>query len=451
MTNPQTLTGPLVRPRPHVHFTAKEGWINDPYGIAWVNGRYHLYYQAVPGQVVWGPNCHWGHAVSVDLVHWEERPLALVPEEYEVGCWSGSVVHTMDPPTIFYTRVTGENWDMGQVATASFQPADDSWRTGPDQVLIEGPPEDLGVRCFRDPFVFRHGTGWVLLMAAALPDDTAAVLQYRSDDLRSWTYDGVLCSRRGDAADEVWTGSLWECPQLFPMGDQWVLLVSVWDDSTLHYVAAAVGDYDGRRFQPRSWQRLTYGASAYAMSAFTDRVGRRCVMSWLREEPQNNPALAQRAGAHSVVSTLQLDHSDKLVMRPHPELEALRQKPLAGTVTSGVIRYSIGDSAAEFAATVGSGWRLEIADREKSRALISCRPENLAIQVERPGFTPQQLPITEAAEAIRVLVDADILEIFMPDRYGAYRITPSTDPDGTELLVSTKDTAPHSVRPLTGA
>src|SRR3712207_1073106 len=90
----------MTRPRPRLHFTADAGWINDAYGIAWVDGCYQLYYQYVPGQVVWSPHCQWGHAKSTDLVHWSERPPALLPQDFELGCWSGSVVHTSEPPRI---------------------------------------------------------------------------------------------------------------------------------------------------------------------------------------------------------------------------------------------------------------------------------------------------------------------------------------------------------------
>jgi beta-fructofuranosidase len=423
-----------VRPRPRLHFTAQDGWINDPYGIAWFDGRYHLYYQAVPGQVVWGPGCRWGHAESPDLVRWEERPPALVPQEYEVGCWSGSVVHTATPPTILYTRVAGPDLQLGQVATASLDPSG-RWRSTLGDVVVEGPPADLGVLGFRDPFVFAYDEGWVMLMGAGLPQGTAAVLQYRSVDLRSWSYEGILCSRRSDPADDVWTGSLWECPQLFPLGDDWVLVVSVWEADTLHHVAAAVGDYDGRTFRPRSWQQLTYGACAYAMSAFLDRDGRRCVMSWLREEPQPDEALAQRAGAHSVVSTLELDGAGTLVMRPHPALDGLRGEPLAGAVVDGGLRYDVGDSTVELTLTAVPGQRCEIAEGGRVRATLARDDAQPALLIERPGLSRQVLPLPDSDPALRVLLDADILEVFSAGTYGAYRIAPALDASATALVL----------------
>ena len=222
-------------------------------------------------------------------MHWTERPLALTPQPFEVGCWSGSFVMDGDTPRILYTRVAGEDWGRGEVAIAQGDPSATRWTTGPDDVVIAGPPAELGVRTFRDPYIFRSGAGWTMIMAAGLDNGAGAALQYRSADLRTWSYDGVLCSRPSNRADDVWSGALWECPQLFPLGSRWVLLISVWDADILHYVAAAVGDYDGATFTPDTWQRLTYGTSAYAMTTFLDREGRRSVLSWLREEPQNNP------------------------------------------------------------------------------------------------------------------------------------------------------------------
>jgi L-lactate dehydrogenase complex protein LldG len=78
--------------RPQIHFTVREGWINDPLGLTWHEGEYHLFFQFVPGQTVWGPEQRWGHATSEDLLHWTEGPVALEPGDGDDGVWSGSVV-----------------------------------------------------------------------------------------------------------------------------------------------------------------------------------------------------------------------------------------------------------------------------------------------------------------------------------------------------------------------
>ncbi|MEO3857115.1 glycoside hydrolase family 32 protein [Acrocarpospora sp. B8E8] len=437
MTAEATSSRPAAgtRPRPAIHFTADDGWINDPYGVTWVDGEYHLYYQAIPGRVTWGPNCHWGHATSPDLLRWTHQPLALIPQDFEVGCWSGSVVHDAEPPLLFYTRVAGENWEIGQVATAVFDRRTGTWATNPAAV-IDAPPADLGVRGFRDPNVFRHGDGWSMLMAAALADGSAAVLQYRSRDLHQWAFDGVLCSRPNDPADEVPTGALWECPQLFPLGDRWVLLVSVWDHGDLLYVAAATGDYDGRRFAPATWQRLTHGASAYATTAFLDHEGRRCVLSWLREEPRDNAALTVRAGAHSVVSTLRLRADGTLVLEPHPNVDALRGPFLTGSEG----QYRVGAHPAEVTGTPTVGEWCRIAEEDRTRARLSFEPDGDRdaglLRIDRPGFPTDVLPVGDARAGLRVLLDADIVEIFAADSYGAYRIAAAGDPSATTVLIS---------------
>jgi beta-fructofuranosidase len=437
----QPSTHAAARPRPQLHFTAQDGWVNDPYGIAWVDDRYHMYFQAVPGQIVWGPNCHWGHATSHDLVHWVEQPVALAPQNYEVGCWSGSVVHTADPPLLFYTRVAGPDYELGQAATAQLH-SDGRWHTRPEDVVVDGPPIGMGVRCFRDPNVIKTDDGWVMLMATGLADGVAAVLQYRSADLRNWQYDGVLYSRPNDDRHEVWTGSLWECPQLFRVGDCWVLMVSVWHETTLHYVAAAVGDYNGHTFEPRHWQRLSYGNSAYAMAAFTDREGQPCVMSWLREEPQNNPDLVQWAGAHSVASLVSIADDGSLRLQPHPDVTKLRLEPITGKRDAGAMLYSTGSAAVEISALAAQGLQVVISEAGRTRASLAVNGETLA--VTRPGLSQESQPM--GTDVVTVLLDADILEIFTPRSYGAYRIAPAEHPAQTRLQVI--GTSAAHVRPF---
>lgn len=437
-----------VRPRPQLHFTAESGWINDPYGLAWDGDTYHLYYQAIPGQVVWGPNCHWGHATSTSLVGWAEETLALVPQPFEVGCWSGSVVADVDPPTLFYTRVSGEDFEIGEAARA-VRDASGSWLSSPDDVVVAGPPSGLGVRCFRDPNVFRHGDEWVMLMATALEGEVAAVLQYRSADLQTWSYDGILCSRASGEQSGAWTGSLWECPQLIQVDGHWVLLVSVWQDATLHYVAAAVGDYDGHRFTPTSWRRLTFGSSAYATAAFLDREGRASTLSWLREEPQNNPELAERAGAHSLPALLEVykrnparghdqnpaassDTDYGVRLRPHPDVDALAHAPVGPTPEPGQVCFSIADQPTliDLGATAGAAVHVEEAGRRRFGLQVV---SDGSLDITRPGFDAANLP---GPGPFAVYLDADIVEIFGAEAYGAYRVLPSSVAGQNRILAS---------------
>ncbi len=426
------------RPRPRLHFTASDGWVNDPYGLTWTGDRYHLFYQALPGRVTWAPDCQWGHAESPDLVHWSEQPLALVPQSFEVGCWSGSfIVDQGGRGTILYTRIAGDDWGQGKVALARGDRSFRQWVTTADDVVIDGPPPGLGVHSFRDPYVFRYEGGWTMVMAAGLADGSGAALQYRSADLRHWSYDGVLCSRLSSAEDQVWTGALWECPQLFPLGGDWVLLVSVWDADELHYVAGAIGDYDGRKFSPRSWQRLTYGPSAYAMSSFVDKEDKRCVISWLREEPRNNPSLVQRAGAHSVASLLVREEDGLLGLRPHTDVLALAGPaspfPVEGSSElcrhGGPVLVTLSPATAD---------QLALGAPGAVRAEIRVERGRHRVQVVRPGFGDLEMPLSEGANGhdVDVLVDSDLVEVFARGSYGAFRLLPSRDGGVTEFQLS---------------
>lgn len=234
-------------------------------------------------------------AESSDLVHWSPLRTALRPLDPRFGCWSGTAVVDDGQLVLIYTRVDvrpGQH-DIGQVMLAR---ADgDGWVSEAEPVL-SGPPTDLDVRHLRDPFLMRTDDGWLMLLGAGLGPDTAAVLGYRSPDLRRWEFGGILCSGPLDAVGPVSTGSVWECPQLYDDGGQWVLVVAAAHERPEHIVAA-IGSFDGAVFTPDSaFHRLAYGDAPYATTTFLDADGRRCGLSWLREP---GPVTGAWAGALS--------------------------------------------------------------------------------------------------------------------------------------------------------
>jgi beta-fructofuranosidase len=210
----------------------------------------------------------------------------------------------------------------------------------------------------------------------------------------------------------------------------------VWHDDVLHYVAAATGDYDGWRFVPRTWQRLTHGSSAYAMTAFTDRAGRRCVMSWLREEPQNDPSLVGHAGAHSVAALLTRTDSGRLALSPHPDLATLGEPIGFRPSSAGETRTALGARAAEISLAPTPGLRVQIADG--AGTLVALTFGATELHVARRDRPDGVVPVIGRGE-MRLLADADLLEVFGAGGYGAFRIGVATDPEATEIVI----TAPH--------
>ncbi|HYN30941.1 MAG TPA: glycoside hydrolase family 32 protein [Dermatophilaceae bacterium] len=319
--------------RPRVHLTAPSGWLNDPLGVTYRDGLYHLFFQSLPGATAWAPQCQWAHAVSPDLVRWEHRPTALVPGPDELGCWSGGVCVVPDGAAgrvtvrLFYTSVTAPDLDLGAVRTAA--PLDDrwdAWERGP--VVVRAPTaEDL--RVFRDPVVFAEAGAWRMLVGAGRRDGTPAVLTFLSGDLDTWTYAGVLADGPGAAgtteqpgSGPVAAGAAWECPQLFRVGDRHVLVVSTWSAGVTGEVLAALGTYRDGRLRVERWQRLTSGGGHYAPTAFVDAAGAPCLLFWVRGVGDPSGAWT---GALSVPYRVTV-HDDEDVVRlaPHPAvLEAV--------------------------------------------------------------------------------------------------------------------------------
>jgi beta-fructofuranosidase len=388
--------------RPLYHFTATSGWINDPHGVTFRDGRYELFYQYVPDSLDWAPNCHWGHATSGDLFSFEHHPVAIAPGDGDDGIWTGCVVRDGEQATAFYTAVSTPDFGIGRVRTAA--PVDGAWDEWVKGDVVVEAPLDLDLVAFRDPFVALDGDGWRMFVGAALADGTAAALTYRSDNLLSWRYDGVAAARSTAERDPVWTGALWECPQIFELDGRHVLVTSVWDADVLHYAAYAVGDLIDGRFTATHWGRLTYGDAYYAPTYFRDADDRACLQFWLRGVRDTEDGWA---GAHSVPHRLRLA-GDLLVAEPHPGLTDLaRPVSQRGHVTG----------LAADARWTGS--RLDVASGGSTLVALARSDRGLLIEV---GDAEHAIPAS--AGSVRLLVDGPIIEISTEAGIFAAAITP---------------------------
>jgi beta-fructofuranosidase len=317
--------------RPEFHFTAERGWINDPHGITWHDGQYHVFFQYVPDSTVWAPNCHWGHATGPDLFSLTEQPVAIAPGDGDDGIWTGSLVTDDAGRTrILYTSTAQPNIGIGRVRVA--EPVDDRWIDWRKGAFVADAPAGLDVIAYRDPFVIRDGDTWRMFLGAGLADGTATALSYRSADLESWEYEGIALQRSTRETEPVWMGALWECPQIIQVDGRWVMVSSVWDADVLHYAGYAIGDYADGVFTAESWGRLTYGPSYYAPSFFRDVSGRPCLTFWMRGVLDED---AGWASAHSVPHVLRIEEG-RLVAAPHPDLDSYVGDAVADGALPGV-------------------------------------------------------------------------------------------------------------------
>ncbi len=330
--------------RPQYHYSAERGWLNDPNGLVWLAGEYHLFYQHNPFGDVWG-HMGWGHAVSVDLVHWQELPVALA-EDAQHSVFSGSVVldHThssglgdgQTPPLVALYTACSRRPEGGQAQALAF--STDQGRTWTR--YAGNPVLDLGERDFRDPKVFWHAPSDRWVMVVVLPNERCALF-YASTDLKAWQP-----LSRFEAPFEG--QGLWECPDLLPLptpdGEPvWLLKVDVLAGHPSGGSGARIffGHFDGQRFvaEPEAApQWADHGADFYAAQSFAHLPAGQPQPVWLAW--LNNPRYAHQLptspwrGQMTVPRTLQARRGPaghwQLLQQPWPGLLALRGEALPG-------------------------------------------------------------------------------------------------------------------------
>ncbi|MFA9392743.1 MAG: glycoside hydrolase family 32 protein [Prolixibacteraceae bacterium] len=280
--------------RPQFHFTPEANWMNDPNGMVYFEGEYHLFYQYYPDSTVWGP-MHWGHAISTDLIHWEHLPIALFPDS--AGCiFSGSAVvdHNntsglgTDGLAPMIAIFTYHDFVGEKAGTTTFQNQGIAYSTDKGRTWKKyGEPvlKNPGIKDFRDPKVMWHSDTEKWIMTLAVQDH---IEFYSSPNLIDWKRESGFGKELGAH------GGVWECPDLIQMNvegsdqKEWVLLVSInpggpnGGSATQYFV----GDFDGQKFttSQKAIKWIDYGADNYAgvtWSNVPEKDGRTLFMGWM--------------------------------------------------------------------------------------------------------------------------------------------------------------------------
>ncbi|MEI6949083.1 glycoside hydrolase family 32 protein [Paraflavisolibacter sp. H34] len=326
--------------RPEIHFTPPSKWMNDPNGMVYHNGTYHLFYQHYPDSTVWGP-MHWGHATSKDLVRWEHQPIALYPDSLGY-IFSGSAVADPHNTTGFGKNgktplvaiFTHHNLKGEQQGRTDYQnqslaySLDDgkTWTKYAGNPVLKNP----GIVDFRDPKVMWYERGKKWIMTLATKD---RITFYSSPNLKEWTKESEFGQNLGAH------GGVWECPDLFPLEHKgknvWVLLVSLnpggpnGGSATQYFL----GDFDGTTFTPQSTDTkwLDYGPDDYAGITWSQTGNRKIFLGWMSNwsYAQVVPSASWRGGA-TLPRELQLRGEGKnlyVSSVPVKELERLTTTP----------------------------------------------------------------------------------------------------------------------------
>ncbi len=299
------------------HFEPKKGWMNDPNGLCKFNGVYHAFFQHYPYAKVWGP-MHWGHAISKDLIHWEELPIALIPDkpyENDGGCFSGSAIEKDGVLYLFYTSVSKE---LGQTQSLAISKDGINFEKYDKNPIIDKVPSD-GSKDFRDPKVFKYEDKYMMVCGSG-KDEVGKVLLFESNDLFNWTYVGILFEDKN-------CGEVIECPDFFKLGDDYILMFSMMNRD-LYSTNFIIGSFDGKNFKEKRRVQNEAGPEFYAPQTFFDG-SRRIIIGWMYSWKKAPDKYASYAGALSIPRELKIIDG-KLINFPVLECNSLLKKDCKG-------------------------------------------------------------------------------------------------------------------------
>lgn len=332
--------------RPQFHFSPKAHWINDPNGMVYYKGTYHLFCQYHPSSSVWGP-MHWLHATSKDMVHWQEQPIALYPDSLgwifsgstviDVNNTSGFGKNGQVPLVAIFThhnsKVEKTNPEKTQYQSIAYSLDEGkTWTKYAGNPVVQNP----GIVDFRDPKVrwYEPQKKWIMTLATK-----DRVTFYSSPDLKKWVKESDFGSDAGEH------GGVWECPDLFPLKhngkDVWVLIVSVNPGGPNKGSAAQyfLGDFDGKTFKASSKQTkwMDFGTDNYAGVTFSNTSNRAVLIGWMNNWRYAREVPTEKwRGATTVPRELGLTEVNKEVYLTSTPIKELNELDGKATVLSNI-------------------------------------------------------------------------------------------------------------------
>jgi beta-fructofuranosidase len=426
--------------RPSLHLTPPSGWMNDPNGMCFVDGRLHMTYQHNPDAPEWG-RMSWGHAVSSDLLHWEHLPVALAPGDDDAapdafGCWSGCIVDDPHLARLFYTgvRLDGDRRVATICLATSTDPDRQTWAKDPRGPLIDAPPDGIVPDLFRDPFVWHEDGEWQMVVGAGTTEGRATVLLYRSPDLERWRFVGPLLT--SDDVERFGEGHapMWECPQIVQVGERHLLIVSVVDPSPVirpSHVTAFVGRLVDGRFAVEGSAYPAIGPDLYAPAVVRTPDGRWMLFGWIPEDPPGPGTDRVWAGALSFPRIVSIADDGRVTLGLAREVAQARGR---GTATGphelspgGAVRPKVPEGPFELSLDIrpgeGAEIRISLHDTDPSDPLarVSYLERDRQVVIARRGIVSvagrssmatATVPLDhDGAVHVRVLVDGTILEL----------------------------------------
>lgn len=444
--------------RPLFHFTPEANWMNDPNGLVYHDGKYHLFYQYYPDGTVWGP-MHWGHTVSSDLLQWERKPIALYPDQHGY-IFSGSAVIDKHNTAGFGDNAmvaifTYHNPDVEKEGSVLYQTqgiaystdGGESWTKYENNPVLDNP----GIRDFRDPKVFwnEEKSKWQMLLAVK---DHIQI--YESKNLKSWE---KLSEFRFNDNPPL---GVWECPDLFKLKvegteeEKWVLIVSHGGESAPNGGSGTryfVGDYDGVTFttEQEKSQWIDYGTDNYAGVTYNNTPdNKRIFIGWMSNWNYANETPTEKwRSAMTLPRELQLIKNgqgyllkSKLIEAFEDLKNAVDENKISGSFPTNFSYEDLQKSSISLDVSINSELQIMFSNDMGNKYIIGYRKDKGEFFIDRreSGKTDfnknysrmsyQTMQIGKREKlAIEIIMDQSSVEIFINN--GEYVLTTQVFPE----------------------
>ena len=406
--------------RPQFHFTSRRGWLNDPNGMVYLNGEYHLYYQHNPYGWAWG-NMHWGHAVTKDLVHWEELPIAIYPAKAGDWAFSGSAVVDAANTSGFKTGdadvLVGAYTSTGRGECIVY--SNDRGRTwteygGNPVVKHQG----------RDPRLLWHAASkqWVMAVYHEA-GKTQSIAFHTSPDLKTWTPRSMI-------------DGFYECPDLFelpvdgdPTKTRWVLLAA--DGRYL------LGTFNGETFKPEGDKHTLWHGAFYAAQTFSNAPdGRRIQIGWARGTDFPGMQFNQQMNVPVELELKTVADAIRLLARPVKEIDVLRTKKQ----TWPALTLKPGENPLAGAASELADLTVVFRSGAAEQVVLGIRGVKLVYDARKDVLSAKGVnaPLGSSGGTVRLrlLVDRGSIEVFANDGLAAACVAAVPPRENTSLSLS---------------
>lgn len=441
------------------HVMAPIGWINDPNGFIFYKGEYHIFYQYYPYKAVWGP-MHWGHAKSKDLIHWEDVPVALAPDQpYDKdGCFSGTAIEKDGKLYLMYTGHIVDELSKKVKQVQCIAVSDDGGicfkKVKQNPVISEKDlPEMAMIEDFRDPKVLKRGSSYYSLIASRAKDGGGQILLYKSKDLLEWEFVSIMLK------GSIKEGSMWECPDIFELDGVDVLIISIeglpkegnnYPNTHSCLVFTGKMDWESGIFHRETVEELDYGMDFYAPQTTFDDSNRRIMISWMQMWGRNIPTETeghQWAGAMSLPRELVL-RNNRIYQKPVSEIydKLINHQRMKDILLVDEKRQlsdlslEIGTLKVEVDTKKGKLFELEVRANELEKTVLryDCLKETLELDRTQSGFPligkeieqvykrTISLPLHQDKLTLEIFLDRASVEVFIND--GEYTMTSTIYP-----------------------